>query len=186
MNRLHARYCRSSHWRKIVGTSLVPWTIGDTDLGDDLLEVGSGPGAVTPMLATRVSHVTSVDRDLDSLARLGRTSPGARAVGADATHLPFGDGRFSSVAAFTMLHHVAGREGQRRLLREAWRVLRRGGHFIGCDPRDGLALRLLHVGDTFLPVDHDWLTGSLRDAGFERIEVATSRRYLRWRASRPC
>src|SRR2546429_1555688 len=42
-------------------------------------------------------------------------------VQGDATEMPFGDGRFSGVLAFTMLHHVPSRERQDTLLAEVSR-----------------------------------------------------------------
>lgn len=43
MNRVHQWLCRSGHWRSTVAQRL-PWAIGDTDLGPNVLEIGSGPG----------------------------------------------------------------------------------------------------------------------------------------------
>jgi ubiquinone/menaquinone biosynthesis C-methylase UbiE len=65
----------------------------------------------------------------------------ARVERADATALPFEDGRFDAVLAFTMLHHVLKWEDA---LREAVRVLGRGGRLIGNDLLDSPAFRLMH------------------------------------------
>ena len=59
---------------------------------------------------------------------------------ADATDLPFDDGRFSLVLSSAMLHHVVGWE---QALSEATRVLRPGGRLVGFD--------LLHVADWRYP-----------------------------------
>ena len=185
MNRLHTWYCQSTHWHREVRDTLLDWTLGDNDLGDGLLEIGAGPGVVTPLLAARAASVTSIDRDVSALVALRARTAHARAIGADATRLPFGDCRFSTVAAFTMLHHVAGRTPKRRLLREAWRVLQPGGAFVGCDATDSLALRLFHMGDTFEPVDPDQLACDLASAGFAQIWVVAAGRYVKWSASRP-
>ena len=164
---------------------MLEWTLGNAELGNDVLELGAGPGRVTPMLLSRTTRVTSVDPDLPALARLCARTPHAAAVGGDACELPFVDRHFSAVAAFTMLHHVATCEHQDRLLREARRVLRPGGCFVGCDPLDGTVMRLLHVGGTFVPTTPDRLSGALRAAGFGDIEIAVRGGYLRWSACRP-
>jgi ubiquinone/menaquinone biosynthesis C-methylase UbiE len=45
-------------------------------------------------------------------------------VQGDATQMPFADGRFSAVLAFTVLHHLPSRALQDRMLAEVTRVLR--------------------------------------------------------------
>lgn len=52
-------------------------------------------------------------------------------VEGDGADMPFRDGSFSSVACFTMLHHVPSPAAQDRLLEEVHRVLRPGGVFVG-------------------------------------------------------
>lgn len=186
MNRLHQWYCRSAHWDGVVRGALFEWTVGGLDLGSDVLEIGSGTGVATAMLADRARRLTSVDPDVEALALLRTRAPGAYTAGADATRLPFGDARFTAVAAFTMLHHVAGRSRQRQLFGEVCRVLAPGGWFIGCDIRTSLTLRLFHLGDTYAPVAPARLADELRGAGFDSVSVVTSKRYVRWAARRPC
>jgi hypothetical protein len=36
--------CGSEAWRALVRESILPWALGDVDLGDDVLEVGPGYG----------------------------------------------------------------------------------------------------------------------------------------------
>src|SRR5271154_2179150 len=87
-------------------------------------------------------------------------------VHADATAMPFADGRFSGVVCFTMLHHVPSPQLQNRLLAEVSRVLRGGGVFAGTDSLGtGRAFRLLHIGDTLVPVSPDELPARLEQAG---------------------
>src|SRR5690606_13556874 len=104
MNRLHRWYCRSDHWRAVVTRDLFGWTLGDVVLGDDLLELGPGPGVTTRLLAGVAQQVTTVD--IDMRRRAPAPMSNVRHVRGDATRLPFRSGRFSAVAAFTMLHHV--------------------------------------------------------------------------------
>lgn len=185
MNRLHRWYCSSDHWARVVSTHLLPWTLGTITLGEHLLELGAGPGRATPLLAARAGRVTSVDIDLDALARLRRRATGADVVGGSATALPFATRCFSSVAALTMVHHVpAGRE-QIRLFDEVFRVLQPGGWFVGCDPLNRVAMRLVHIGSTFTPFPPDTLAVALIAAGFYQIDIGTTDHYLRWSARRP-
>jgi SAM-dependent methyltransferase len=72
----------------------------------------------------------------------------------DATQMPFSDGRFSAVVAFTMLHHLPSGALQDRMLAEVARVLRAGGVFAGTDSiGTGPLFRMLHLGDTLVPVN---------------------------------
>ncbi|MEO8623047.1 MAG: class I SAM-dependent methyltransferase [bacterium] len=182
----------------MVENELLDWTLGDVPLGDDLLELGAGTGTVTAHLCGHVRRLTAVDIERASLIRLQAGSASdagwsrsgdssgsrVRPVCADAVALPFATGMFSGVVAFTMLHHVAGRERQRLLLSEARRVLRPGGTFVGCDPVWTLGVRLFHVGDTFEPVAPNRLADDLGAAGFDAVDVFSAGRYLRWRARR--
>ncbi len=180
MNRLHRWYCRSDHWRAVVTRDLFGWTLGDAVLGDDLLELGPGPGVTTTLLARVAQQVTTVDIDLRRPAPAPMSN--VRHVRGDATRLPFQSSRFSAVAAFTMLHHVRGAASQRQLLHESSRVLRPGGVFIGCDVRASLPMRIVHLGGTFEPVPPARLAADLRAAGFTRVAITEGPRYLKWHA----
>lgn len=183
MNRLHRWYCRSGHWRNVV-RDLFAWTVEDIPLGDDLLELGPGPGATTALLARVTRQVTTIDIDEGGRGIGPVRPPNVRHVRGDAVRLPFATGRFSSVAAFTMLHHVNGASLQRQLIHEVGRVLQPGGMFIGCDVRPSLSMRFAHLGGTFAPVPSSRLSDDLRAAGFGRVAVAERHRYIRWCARR--
>src|SRR5262249_5129329 len=47
VNEEHLAICSSPEWGKFVEDDLLPWVLGGYDLGDDLLEVGPGPGLTT-------------------------------------------------------------------------------------------------------------------------------------------
>jgi SAM-dependent methyltransferase len=72
----------------------------------------------------------------------------------DAQRLPFPDGSFSNVVMFDVLHHI---EHPVRALREACRVLRKGGRLILCEPAitpvSGLFYRLFHAEPVDMSAD---------------------------------
>ena len=105
------------------------------DLGDDVVEIGPGPGLTTDLLRTRVPALTAVELDPDLAAALAGRMAGSNVevVEADATAMPFEDGRFSGAVTFTMLHHVPTVELQDRLFADVRRVLRPGGLFVAND-----------------------------------------------------
>ena len=45
--------CASAEWAALVRDELLPWVLGDDGLGDDVLEIGAGPGLVTDLLVER-------------------------------------------------------------------------------------------------------------------------------------
>ena len=70
-----------------------------------------------------------------------------------------------------MLHHVPTAALQDRLLAEAWRVLRSGGVFVGFDAVGSLPFLLIHLGDTYNPVDPDTFDARLEIVGFADVAV---------------
>jgi ubiquinone/menaquinone biosynthesis C-methylase UbiE len=132
MNEYHT-LCGSDEWRAVVRDSIIPWALGDLDLGDDVLEVGPGYGATTDVLGDLVPKLTAVEIDSDLVAMLTDRFAAkglVSIVSGDATALEFPDGRFSGAASFTMLHHVPTVALQDRLFTEVCRVLRSGGLFV--------------------------------------------------------
>lgn len=172
--------CSSPEWAALVEYELLPWAIAEQDLGEDVLEVGAGPGLTTNVLAKRVVHLTAVESDDALAANLAERLVGTNVevVHADATALPFGDGRFSGAGCFTMLHHVPSAELQDQLFAEVCRVLQPGGVLVGLDSMDSPALRAAHEGDVFVPVDPITLAARLQTAGLTDVIVeATSDRF---------
>ncbi|HWX75611.1 MAG TPA: class I SAM-dependent methyltransferase [Solirubrobacteraceae bacterium] len=187
MNRVHGLICSSRWWARTVARELLPWGLSRVELGDDVLEIGPGFGATTSVLASRAPRLTVLELDPGYCARL-RSALGERVevVQGSATEMPFPDGRFSAVLAFTMLHHVPSRELQDRLLAEAARVLRPGGVFAGTDSiGTGVVFRLLHVGDTLVPVAPEHLAGRLAAAGLAEPQVSRGGSSFRFRARKP-
>ena len=186
MNRLHDSLCRSARWRKTI-QQRVPWVLSGADLGQNVLELGPGPGLTTDLLRLRVRRITAIEVDsklAESLsARLGGSN--VEVVTGDATAMPFSDAQFSGGVSFTMIHHVPSPELQDKLLREVWRVLEPGGVFVGSDSRQSLLMRLIHIGDTLVPVDPDTFGVRLEAAGFEAVALEKNSAAFRFHARRP-
>jgi SAM-dependent methyltransferase len=176
MNEIHLQRLASSEWQQYLESELVPWVLGITDLGDDVLEVGPGPGLTTDLLREKVDRLTAVEVDPELAERLARRLAGTNVdvLSADATALDLASARFSTATCFTMLHHVPSPILQDQLFSEMHRVLRRGGHFIGTDAIDTPPLRAIHVDDVFVPVDPETLPRRLVAAGFTDVFVETN------------
>jgi SAM-dependent methyltransferase len=185
MNLLHRLVCRSALWGWTVERWVIPWVLDGLDPGEDVLELGPGPGLTTDVLRERTARLTAVELDPRLASSLQeRMNTNVEVVEADATAMPFPDGSFSAVLSFTMLHHVPSVTLQDQLLAEAWRVLRPGGVFAGSDTAPGVLLRLAHIGDTTVPVDPATLSHRLKTAGFDEVEVKMRLGEFRFRAIR--
>jgi ubiquinone/menaquinone biosynthesis C-methylase UbiE len=187
MNRFHRWYCRSSQWRRKLDQTILPWALSGIELGDQLLEVGPGPGLTTDWLRLRSKQVTCVEMDFILARLLGRRMANTNVIvrHADATAMPFPDSVFSSVVCFTALHHVPSRILQDRLLTEVFRVLKPGGIFAGTDSMQSLLMRLIHMRDTMVLVDPTGLPSRLESAGFSDATVEIGPGRFRFFARRP-
>ena len=186
MNRLHRWICRSGFWKKFLHDEMLPWALKDVDLGQNLLEVGPGPGLTTDFLHTRFERITALEVDLalaDSLKRR-MSSTNVTVIHGDASAMPFEDATFSGAVAFTMLHHVPSPTLQDRLLREVYRVLRPGGMFAGTDSVWSPRLWLIHIGDTLVPVEPCTFKSRLEGAGFTDVQIESERKRFRFSARR--
>jgi SAM-dependent methyltransferase len=175
MNEAH-EHCGSDEWRAFMRDVILPWAMGEVDLGDDVLEVGPGYGATTDVLCRSVPRLTSVEIDGELAVMLTErfaAVPTVRIVRGDATALDYPDGRFSGAACFTMLHHVPSVGLQDRLFAEVARVLRPGATLVASDSLASDALKAHHNDDTYNPVDPDSLPSRLQAAGFTEVEVRT-------------
>src|SRR5262245_22871255 len=178
VNWLHQKVCRSERWRRRVASELLPWTLRGVELGDDLLEIGPGPGVTTDVLRGLKCRLTVLEIEPAAAAALQERLKGTdvRVVHGDGAAMPFADGSFSGVVAFTMLHHVATAAAQDALLSEARRVLCPGGVFAGFDEVDSLLFRMAHLGDEYLPVEPGTFERRLKAAGFTDVRVEQDRR----------
>jgi SAM-dependent methyltransferase len=176
MNDAH-KHCGSDEWRALIRDVIVPWAMGEVDLGDDVLEVGPGYGATTDVLSRSVPRLTSVEIDGELAAMLTErfaAVPAVEIVQGDATALGYPQGRFSGAACFTMLHHVPTVELQDRLFAEVARVLRPGASLVASDSLASEALEAHHDGDTYNPVVPETLPARLRAAGFVEVDIQTN------------
>jgi len=173
MNEGHLTFLASPDWARMLETDVLPWVDTAGDLGDDVLEIGPGPGLTTDLLRQRVPRLTAVEVD-ESLAiplreRLAGTN--VDVVLGDATESALEGDRFSAATCFTMLHHMPTPEHQDRLFAEVRRVLRPGGIFVGTDSLDIDMIRDGHVDDVFVPVDPNTLERRMRSAGFAETTI---------------
>src|ERR1700722_12041116 len=133
MNENHARLCGSPEWAQHIQVNVLPSLARGLDLGEQLLEIGPGPGAATDWLRDKVRRLVALEVDAEAAELLSSRLAGTNVeiVSGDAAALEYGDESFDSVACFTMLHHVPTVSGQNRVLAEALRVLKPGGVLIG-------------------------------------------------------
>jgi ubiquinone/menaquinone biosynthesis C-methylase UbiE len=187
MNEAHLTLCSSPEWARLVEEELLPWVVAGHDLGDDLLEIGAGPGLTTDVLRRHSARVTAVELDEDLASRLAARLAGTNVevVQADAASLPFPADRFSAAACLTMLHHIPTVVQQDRALAELARVVRSGGVLVGSDGLDTPERRQVHEGDIFVPVDPATLPGRLRAAGFVCADVEVAGDRIRFAATAP-
>jgi SAM-dependent methyltransferase len=187
VNEEHLALCSSPEWARYVADDLLPWVLGGYELGDDLLEVGPGPGLTTDILRRHAIRVAAAELDPSLADQLAARLAGSnvKVVRADATSLPFAAGCFSAVACLTVLHHIPSAELQDAALAEMARVLRGGGLLVGTDGLDTPERRRVHIGDVFVAVDPGTLAARLSQAGFADARVEVSGDRLRFAAIAP-
>jgi ubiquinone/menaquinone biosynthesis C-methylase UbiE len=140
-------FCRSAPWRWLARHVVLPWALQGEHLSGDVLEIGSGSGAMAAEVLRRFPDVrmaaTDYDDSMVDVARDGLRGFGDRVVvrQADSRQLPFSDESFDAVLSFIMLHHVIDWE---KALAEAVRVLRPGGRLLGFDLLDSRPMHWLH------------------------------------------
>ena len=129
---------------------ILPWILQDVEPAGEGLEIGAGLGGLTAQLLTLYPQFRMVATDTD-VERVGMAEQVLSGFGqrasvqrADATALPFPDGRFDLVVSAAMLHHVIEWD---KALAEAVRVLRPGGKLVGYDMLNTAPARLMRVGE---------------------------------------
>ena len=180
MNANHAILCASPEWAEHLESDVLAPLADAVDLGDEMLELGPGPGAATRWLRHRVKRLVALELDPSAAARLADELADSNVtveVG-DCTCAPFPDASFDAVGAFTMLHHLPTQALQFATLTEAFRVLRPGGALLGADSLASQELHAFHDGDTYNPIDPARLLVFLQAAGFARVTLTVDRGLL--------
>ncbi len=150
MSPLEQGLCRSAPWRWFAREVVLPWALQGEHLDGDVLEIGSGSGAMAAEVLRRFPDVrlTATDYDNSMVSAAGRRlhvfGEQATVRQADATQLPFPDESFDAVVSFIMLHHVIKWE---KAIAETVRVLRPGGRLIGYDLLASSPLHWFHQAE---------------------------------------
>lgn len=188
MSAVERAFCRSAPWRVFARRVVLPWALDGYDLTGDVLEIGSGSGAMAEGVATTFPAVRLTVTDIDeamvaSARRRLAGHPDITVEQADVTALPFPSASFDAVTSYLMLHHVIT---WREALHEASRVLRRGGVFLGYDLTDTRTARLTHRidGSPHLIFGPEELRAGLLEAGFKQavVDASAAGHLMRFRA----
>jgi SAM-dependent methyltransferase len=187
MNRAHIEFLSSPQWAEMLRSDLLPWLTSVGPLGDDIVEIGPGPGLTTDLLRERAARVTAIEVDSRLAGRLAERLVGTNVevLEGDATDTVLESDRFSAVTCFSVLHHISTPQDQDRLFAEISRLLRPGGLFVGVDARDLEQLRQAHDDDTFTPVPRETLPGRLKAARLEIVDVDEDEYQIRFVARKP-
>jgi ubiquinone/menaquinone biosynthesis C-methylase UbiE len=173
MNKNHAEVCGSPEWAAYIQEEILPSLTQHADLGDEMLEIGPGPGAATEWLRDKVKKLTVIEIDETAASRLAEAYAGSNVevVTGDATNLSYPDASFDSVGSFTMLHHVPTAALQNKIVAEAFRVLRPGGVLIASDSVASNGLHDFHADDTYNPIEPGTVITRLQTIGFGSLIV---------------
>jgi ubiquinone/menaquinone biosynthesis C-methylase UbiE len=156
-----------------VGSALAP--------GARILDIAGGSGAYASRIV-RAAPVTVVGLDISASMMEQRAEDPmlTENVVGDMEELPFEDGSFDAALFVGCLHHVPA---PLPALEEAHRILKPGGKLFAAEP---CSLRVGKTGVATVPGHaHEfrfslpYLTGRIREAGFEIDEVAGMRTALR-------
>lgn len=188
MSAVERAFCRSAPWQVVARRVVLPWALNCYDLAGDVLEIGSGSGAmaegvVTAFPAVRLT-VTDIDQVMVASARRRLAGhPNITVQQADVTALPFPSASFDAVTSYLMLHHVIT---WREALHEASRVLRPGRVFLGYDLTDTRTARLTHRidGSPHHILGPEELRAGLVEAGFKQavVDASAAGHLMRFRA----
>jgi ubiquinone/menaquinone biosynthesis C-methylase UbiE len=123
------RYDTTPHREKSAGPELIAFLVGRGPTATlTLLDIacGSGNQQVANRGLTPNAKFDGLDGSLGMLRQARRKMPDIACVHGDSTALPFASGSFDFVSCQYAFHHFRDKVG---MLRETFRVLRRGGRF---------------------------------------------------------
>jgi len=115
------------------------WLLSTVQLEAPVLDLGCGEGHFAGLAFYRQPDV-AIDLAAEAVAEASRRRQYGVVVQGDACRLPFGSEVFGSVVSNSTLEHVDGID---EALREARRVLRRGGALVATTPTDRFESELL-------------------------------------------
>ena len=78
VNSNHDQLCGSPEWAAYIQDEVLPAVTAGVDLGQEMLEVGPGPGAATGWLCQRVGRLAALERDEPAAATLAARFPGVQ------------------------------------------------------------------------------------------------------------
>ncbi|MEU4841510.1 class I SAM-dependent methyltransferase [Nocardia testacea] len=155
--------------------------------GDDVVDIGCGPGKLVRTLGARVGargSVVGIDPSASAVAYNQRrdSRPNHRYIQASAQDLPLPDASVDVVTCTFVMHHIP-EEHRAAAISEMWRVLRPGGRLLLADAHPTRWMRFLFgrsarrhgAGDTFAAIDIRQYTPLLRAAGFTDLGYCSSR-----------
>jgi SAM-dependent methyltransferase len=148
--------------------------------GSRLLEAGCGVGQVVLALRARGFDCYGIDYAENVISLLNNEFPNVPFMQADIRSIPISDGHFDGYISLGVIEHFV--DGQREILAEAARVLKRGGHIFVSVPALNCFRKLRCDLGTYdkqadLPffescISVDELRSLLRETGFEPLEVS--------------
>jgi len=187
MNQSHLQYLSSPEWAHTLAAELLPWIRSFGDLGDEVLEIGPGPGLTTDLLRSQVRSITAVEVDADLAENLAVRLAGTNVtvLHADAAQTKLPSSHFSAAVCFSALHHMPSQRHQDLVFGEVERMLRSGGMFLGVDSLDIDLIRQAHSDDTFVPVDPEALSARFARVGLIDTHVEKTETQFRFFARKP-
>lgn len=155
-------------------------TLLEETLGDRVLEVGCGSGALTTSLAER-HELAACDVSLTAVRRLSERMPSVDLAVADAMDLPYARDQFDCVVAANLFEHL---ESPSAFLRSVDRCLRPGGRLVMSTParyRTRNARRILTGREVQLNSPHhvtEYTVGQVKEllrwSGYELVKTTSN------------